>query len=161
MATLGETLAELENAGLEIRRGVPATDEQIAELEEAVGCTFPEDYVAFLKEFGALRAGKRLNVFGHAPEDPDLDVVAASKIVLEGFERWGQEPSLVAVFFGTQHFPSECQGVRLPRKSHRVLARPLGDKGPNIPIGGGEEIHVAVWRSGTGRGEGDLRARSI
>lgn len=126
---IADALARLDPRVI-VRRGTPANEADVARLSKATGCRFPADYVRFLKEFGALHVGtldpqtlyEDMFVPGHAPADGDLDVVQASELVVEEFDRWSQQPSKVAVFQRWRDHLSECSvfdGTGKPCSFHR------------------------------------------
>jgi len=85
IAKIKRALATLPTT-VDIAYGTPASESQIVGMTEAIGCKFPQPYVAFLKEFGALRLSVREPhrprswiVFGHAPDARELDIAIEKK----------------------------------------------------------------------------------
>jgi hypothetical protein len=60
MARLQQFLAKADNQSL---RGEPATNDQIAEAEQALGVTFDPDYRRFIQSFGGAYAGLSVHAF--------------------------------------------------------------------------------------------------
>ncbi|WP_437962715.1 SMI1/KNR4 family protein (plasmid) [Sorangium sp. So ce119] len=110
---ISRAVESAREAGFLVRTGVPANDEQVAALQAAVGCAFPADYMAFLREFGALKVEDEdgelasLYVYGHAPGD-ELDLVAATQTLQPEFAQWGRDARTVAPFYSMFELPDDC-----------------------------------------------------
>lgn len=106
MTRIADMLERMQQAGMPLERGTPATDPEVAALQSSAGGCLPPEYLAFLKEFGALRAG-RCVVFGTGPQG--LSVEAARAEVEQEFAVWDRTVAdATPVLAKTNHFPQEC-----------------------------------------------------
>jgi hypothetical protein len=76
-----------------VRRGQPATAEEIREVEEAAGFPLPGGYVEFLQRFGALHVdagtGVECVLLGWAPRSKGLHVLTVRQNVAAEAQRFG------------------------------------------------------------------------
>jgi hypothetical protein len=112
MAMVTSTLADLHEAlsqlpdSLHVARGRALTAEEIVALGTALGVSFPDDYRAFLAQYGSLAIYR-----DSTPDDPDLfvmgsrgdragtevDLLAAQEHVRAESLRWSDDQALAGI----------------------------------------------------------------
>ena len=87
-----------------VRIAGPVSESAITQAEEALGCTFPPSYRAFLRTWGGIALPTHLGIVhdfvGVAPGDSDGDVVART---LRAREERRLAEHLIVVGMGAQH----------------------------------------------------------
>jgi len=114
----------LDHQANPVRIAGPVSESAIAIAEEALGCTFPPSYRAFLRTWGGITLPTHLGIVhdfvGVAPSDNDGDVVART---LRAREERHLSENLVVVGMGAQYQEWFCLDVSkpLPNGEYPVL----------------------------------------
>ena len=98
-----------------VRIAGPVSESAITQAEEALGCTFPPSYRAFLRTWGGIALPTHLGIVhdfvGVAPADSDGDVVART---LRAREERRLAEHLVVVGMGAQYQEWFCLDLSKP-----------------------------------------------
>lgn len=79
-----------------VRIGAPASDQAIAEAEEALGLTFSETFIEFVREVGWLEVDNTY-IFG-IPTTPLIDEGSAVRMTLYARQQWKLPDNLIVIY---------------------------------------------------------------